>query len=252
MASFISPRCLPVAALSLGLMAVAGGRMALASGEPRPDGYLTKQVVVLVYAGEPRFDRTPRGLTIQREVSLFEGYLWRNSMRHLSVETSVHFIDRTLGADEFRNYGEQYGFLLDRSPKVESDLRGLGVDASSLILLYVPPPDRPARLAGRTFYEGNHSSIPLKEIYFQGDGFFRPLHLVMAHEFLHQIDLDFGRLKLPGEFLDPDGAGLASYPACIDPGGGDISLRTLLQFNRDCQPVRWDLLAPAYGAWVPR
>ena len=234
------------------LLAAPGLNVALATAPEGPDGYLSRHVEVLVYPSDPDFEQSPRGWTLEREVSLFEGYLWRNSMRHLAVEAHVTIVHRTLGPEEFRDYGEQFGFLLDRSPKVDSDLKARGIEATSLILLYVPPVAKPARLAGRTFYEGGHSSIPLKDVYFQENGFFRPLHLVMAHEYLHQIDLEFSKLHLPGEFLDPDGAGLGNYPSCIDSGGGDLSLRTLLQFNRDCRQVRWELLSPAYGAWIPR
>jgi hypothetical protein len=250
MGSFI-PSKHPATALLAGLV-LLGGAGSQAAAQASADGYLSRRVEVLIYSGTPQFEQTSRGATVQRELSLFEGYLWRYSLRHLSVDTHASYLDRPLEKDEFRDYGEQYGYLLDRSPKVDADLKALGIVPDSLILLYVPPPDRPARLAGRTFYEGSHSSIPLKEIYFEEDGFFRPLHLVMAHEFLHQIDLEFARLKLPSEFLDPDGAGASNYPTCIDPGGGDLSLRTLLQFNRLCQPVRWELLAPVYGAWIPR
>jgi len=217
-----------------------------------PDGYLARRVEVVVYSSDPHFDESPRGWTLRREVSLFEGYLWRNSLRHLSVEARLTIIQRSLDDGEFRDYGEQFGYLLDRSPKVNADLKARGIEATSLILIYEPPSGKPARLAGRTFYEGGHSSIPLKEVYFLENGFFRPLHLVMAHEYLHQIDLEFSKLHLPGEFLDPDGAGLVGYPDCIDSGGGDLSLRTLLQFNRECQQVRWDRLAPTYGEWIPR
>jgi len=235
------------------LLAAGAGRIASATLPPEePDGYLSRRVEVVVYSSDPQFDESARGWTLRREVSLFEGYLWRNSLRHLSVETRLTTIHRSLASDEFRDYGEQFGFLLDRSPKVDADLRARGIEAASLILIYEPPPGKPARLAGRTFYEGGHSSIPLKEVYFLENGFFRPLHLVMAHEYLHQIDLEFSKLHLPGEFLDPDGAGAADYPNCIDSGGGDLSLRTLLQFNRDCRRVRWDRLAPTYGEWIPR
>ncbi|MCI0658429.1 MAG: hypothetical protein L0170_15365 [Acidobacteria bacterium] len=234
------------------LFAAPGTHVVGATATQEPDGYLSRRVELVVYPSDPQFEQSPRGWTLQREVSLFEGYLWRNSLRHLAVETRVTVIHRSLDPEEFRDYGAQFGFMLDRSPKVNSDLKARGIEAPSLILLYVPPPAKPARLAGRTFYEGGHSSIPLKEVYFQENGFFRPLHLVMAHEYLHQIDLEFSKLHLPGEFLDPDGAGLADYPPCIDSGGGDLSLRTLLQFNRDCRQVRWELLSPAYGAWIPR
>ncbi len=251
MASFT--RSLARQATLWGLLLATGGAYAAGATAPgEPDGYLARRLEVVVYPSDPHFEQSPRGWTLEREISLFEGYLWRNSLRHLAVDTRVTIVHRSLEPGEFRDYGEQFGFLLDRSPKVDSDLKSHGIEATSLILIYVPPPGKQARLAGRTFYEGGHSSIPLKEVYFQKDGFFRPLHLVMAHEYLHQIDLEFSKLQLPGEFLDPDGAGLADYPSCIDSGGGDLSLRTLLQFNRDCRQIRWELLSPTYGAWIPR
>src|SRR5262245_59187947 len=217
-----------------------------------PDGYLSRRVDILVYAGGAGFEPSERGLTVEREVSLFAGYLWRYSLRRLSVDPRLTVIHRPLFPQEVRDYVEAFGWLMDRSARVDADLRERGLRPSSLILLYVPPADRPPRLAGRTFFEGAHSSIPLRDVYFRDEGFSRPLHLVMAHEFLHQIDLEFSRLHHPAEFLDPDGAGTPEYPTCIDPGGGDLSLRSLLQFNRDCRPVRWELLAPEHGEWIPR
>jgi hypothetical protein len=222
------------------------------AAEPPGDGYLSRRVEILVYPGDHDFERSTRGLTLEREITLFEGYLWRHSHRHLAVEARATVMHRNLSPEEFRNYGEQFGYLLDLSPRIESDIREKGLSHDSLILLYDSPSDRPSRLAGRTFFEGSHSSIPLRDSYFLDDGFTRPLHLVMAHEFLHQIDLAFSRLGRSADFLDPDAAGSSEAPPCIDAGGGDLSLRSLLQFNRECRPVRWDLLAPAFGTWVTR
>jgi hypothetical protein len=245
-----APRIL-VAALAA-LLATGPSASAPIAPAPPSDGYLVQQVEVLVYPADGDFDKSGRSWTLHRELSLFEGYLWRYSLRRLSVETHLDIVHRKLREDEFRDYGSRFGFLLDRSPEVESDLRGLGATSSALLLLYDPPADRPNRIAGRTFFEGTHSSIPLSSRYFQEDGFERPLHLVMAHEYLHQIDLAFSRLKAPASFLDPDGAGQADYPPCIDPGGGDLTLRTILQFDRSCHPVDWRLLSPDYGTWTPR
>jgi len=237
----------------LGLLAACSvSTSATAAAEPPGDGYLSRRVAILVYPEDRDFERSARGLTLDREITLFEGYLWRHSLRHLAVEARVTVVHRDLSSEEFRNYGEQFGYLLDLSPKIESDIREKGLSRDCLILLYDSPADRPSRLAGRTFFEGAHSSIPLRDSYFLEDGFYRPLHLVMAHEFLHQIDLAFSRLGHSADFLDPDAAGSPEAPPCIDAGGGDLSLRSLLQFNRECRPVRWDLLAPAFGTWVTR
>ncbi len=246
-------------ALRLALAAFLALRLAVVSLQAAPDspgnagdGYLSQQVQILVYPSDGKFEESARGWTLRREVSLFEGYLWRYSLRRLSVEARVHVLHRTLLPGEFRDYGARYGFLLDRSPEVEADLRSLGAESSPLLLLYDSPPDRPSRLAGRTFFEGGHSSIPLSPRYFLNDGFDRPLHLVMAHEYLHQIDLAFSRLHHPSGFLDPDGVGGEGNPPCIEGGGGDLSLRTLLQFDRTCHPVDWELLSPTYGTWTSR
>jgi len=216
------------------------------------DGYLSRNLLILVYPADTGFDSSPRGWILRREISLFEGYLWRYSERRLAVETRFSIVHRSLRPEEFRDYGNQFGFLLDRSPQVEADIQSLGEDPSSLVLLYDPPPDRPNRIAGRTFFAGAHSSIPLSSRYFEQDGFPRPLHLVLVHEYLHQLDLSFSRNHHPEGFLDPDGAGLPDYPSCIDPGGGDLSMRTLLQYNRFCRPIDWMLLAPDQGSWVSR
>jgi hypothetical protein len=216
------------------------------------DGFLSQKLEILVYPSDHRFEQSGRGWTFQREISLFQGYLWRYSLRRLSVETHIDIVHRKLLPEELLNYGPRFGFLLDRSPQVISDLRARGVSGLPLLLLYDAPPARPSRIAGRTFIEGGYSSIPLSPRYFQDDGFDRPLHLVMAHEYLHQIDLAFSRLRRPSSFLDPDGAGLPGYPPCIDPGGGDLSLRSILQFDSSCKPVDWEALAPAYGTWMRR
>lgn len=248
-----SPACrLSLALLSAILMGLPiRGALHADNGAPG-DGYLSQRVEVLVYPSDDRFEESDRGWILRREISLFEGYLWRHSLRRLSVEVRVNVVHRRPGRGEFRNYGDRFGFLLDRSPEVEADLRSLGATGSSLLLLYDPPPDCPNRIAGRTFYEGTHSSIPLSPRYFLQSGFDRPLHLVMAHEYIHQIDLAFSRLHHPSGFLDPDGAGQEGYPPCIDSEGGDRSLRTVLQFDRSCGPVDWGLLSPAYGTWISR
>ena len=241
-------------AVLLGMLLAVGSALASSAVTPEQpgDGYLSRRVEILVYPADQDFEHSARGLTLEREITLFEGYLWRHSLRHLAVEAHATVIHRDLFPEEFRNYGEQFGYLLDLSPRIESDLRIRGLSHDSLILLYDSPANLPPRLAGRTFFEGSHSSIPLRENYFREDGFFRPLHLVMAHEFLHQIDLAFSRLGFSADFLDPDAAGSADAPPCIDSGGGDLALRDLLRFNRQCHPVRWDLLAPVFGTWVAR
>lgn len=225
---------------------------AATDGMRSTDGYLVRDVAVLVYPEDVGFESSDRAWTVRREVTLFEGYLWRYSGRRLSVNAHLSIIHRTLQAGEFRDYGRQFGFLLDRSPQVDADLRALGESASSVLLIYDPPPDRPNRIAGRTFFGGNHSSVPLSSRYFEGDGFLRPLHLVMVHEYLHQIDLAFSRVHHPAEFLDPDGVGEVDYPSCIDRAGADRSMRSLLVYNRSCQPISWNLLSPDSGTWIPR
>jgi hypothetical protein len=247
----------PTAHRTLGALLGLALSPAIASAAPSPtgaapDGYLSQKVEILVYAADAGFEDSERGWTLRREISLFEGYLWRYSLRKLSVDSRLDVVHRKLLAGEFRDYGAQFGFLLDRSAAVEADLRARGAADLPLLILYDPPPDRPNRLAGRTFFEGRHSSIPLSSRYFMQDGFYRPLHLVMSHEYLHQIDLAFSRLRHPAEFLDPDGVGQLDYPPCIEPGGGDLSLRTLLRFDRGCGPVDWELLAPSFGTWNPR
>lgn len=241
-----------VAAVALLLAILPAAPVLPADSGVSRDGYLSQKVEVVLYPSDQGFEESERGWILRREVSLLEGYLWRYSLRRLSVEVRLNVVHRRLRPEEFRDYGERFGFLLDRSPEVEADLRGLGVAGAPLLLLYDPPAGCPNRIAGRTFFEGAHSSIPLSPRYFSQSGFERPLHLVMAHEYIHQIDLAFGRLHHASAFLDPDGAGEAGYPPCIDPGGGDLSLRSVLQFDRSCGPVDWEILSPAYGTWIPR
>jgi len=232
-------------------LSVSGAAPPPDAGAPG-DGFLSQRVEILLYPSDGGFEASERGSILRREVSLLEGYLWRHSLRRLSVEVRLNVVHRRLRKEEFRDYGERFGFLLDRSPQVEADLRELGITASPLLLLYDPPPECPNRIAGRTFFEGSHSSVPLSPRYFLQSGFDRPLHLVLAHEYIHQIDLAFSRLRHPSAFLDPDGAGQPGYPPCIDPGGGDLSLRSVLRFDRSCGPVDWGLLTPAYGTWIAR
>ena len=185
-----------------------------------------------------------------RELRMFLAIARSGSMAKAAktLATSQPAISKAI-ADMEHNLGVR---LLDRSPQVDADLRSLGEMASSVLLIYDPPPDRPNRIAGRTFFGGNHSSVPLTSRYFEGDGFLRPLHLVMVHEYIHQIDLAFSRVHHPAEFLDPDGIGEVDYPSCIDEAGADRSMRSLLHYNRSCQPINWVLLSPDFGTWIAR
>ena len=254
MGSWGSSRALRFVAVTTALIGACliSSPSAETNGSLSADGYLARDVAVLVYPADAGFESSDRAWTLRREVSLFEGYLWRHSERRLSVNAHLSIIHRTLQAAEFRDYGRQFGFLLDRSPQVDADLRALGESTSSVLLIYDPTPDRPNRIAGRTFFDGNHSSVPLSSRYFEGDGFLRPLHLVMVHEYLHQIDLTFSRVHHPAEFLDPDGVGEIDYPSCIDRTGADRSMRSLLLYNRSCQPISWYLLSPNFGTWISR
>src|SRR5713101_8569751 len=104
------------------------------------DGYLSRKLLILVYPADAGFDSSPRGWILRREISLFEGYLWRYSDRRLAVDTRCSILHRSLRPEEFRDYGERFGFLLDRSSQVEADIQSLGEDPSSLVLLYDAPP----------------------------------------------------------------------------------------------------------------
>src|SRR5262245_16337112 len=134
------------------LAAAPSGGAAGAASPPGADGYLSQTVDLLVYPSDAGFEASERGWILRREISRFEGYLWRNSGRHLSVETRLTILHRPLQRDEFRDYGEQFGFLLDRGSRIDKDLTERGISPSALLLLYDPLPDRPARLAGRTFF----------------------------------------------------------------------------------------------------
>ena len=154
------PGILLAALLAFPIVPCAFGASSRPAGDSG-DGFLSQRIEILVYPSDDRFEESDRGWTLQREASLFTGYLWRYSLRRLSLEAHVDIVHRKLQPGEFRDYGSRYGFLLDRSPEVEADLRALGVLALPLLILYDPPPDRPNRIAGRTFFEGTHSSIPL-------------------------------------------------------------------------------------------
>jgi hypothetical protein len=249
-------RSLFVPILVLAVFASPGSGSAAweAPAEPNPpggDGYLVRRLDIVVYPADPGFESSRRGWTLQREIEFFGGYLWRHSGRRLSVDSRITVVHRALEPEEFREQGRPFGFLLDRSSRVEEDLRGIP-NVSDLLILYDPPRDRPPGLAGRTFSGAFASSIPLSGRYFEDDGFSRPLHLVMVHEYLHQLGLAFARIRRPAGFLDPDLAGRPGAPGCLDRAGADLAMRSVLRFDSACGPVDWKALDPGEGTWVAR
>jgi len=108
----------------------------------------------------------------------------------------------------------------------------------------MPEPDRREDLL-----EGSHSSVPSRPL-LPAVGLRPPLHLVLAHEYIHQIDLAFSRLRHPPRsstgWRRPARLSPASIPAEAICREERPPVRPLLR-SRD-----WGLLTPAYGTWIAR
>lgn len=240
-----------ILALGLGLVRP---HPAAAGPSVGPDGILLQRVVVAVYLSEGPDERRRLAL-LEREVRQFEAYLWRHSERKVRVEAELFAVGRAARAEDLQGEDERWGWALGRSKRVEGDLKRAGYDArryDGLILLFDPPRGRPCLAAGLTWHRERYSSIPLKENLFEGSGHRYPLHLVMVHEYLHQIDSAFEEAGRAAGFEDPDRVGRPGDSACVLPGDEYPYFRTALQQDEMCHPPDWQALDGRMGVWTSR
>lgn len=218
------------------------------------DGMLLQRVLVAVYFAPGEQERTRLGM-LEREVRQFEAYLWRYSGRKVRVEAELVPIDRPVGEADLEGEDPRWGWALTRTRSVDDDLRHAGYSASrhhGLILLFDPPSDRPCLAAGLTWHRERYSSVPLKENLFEGSGHRYPLHLVMVHEYLHQIDSAFEEAGRATGFEDPDRVGRPAGAACVLPGDEYPFFATALQQDELCRPPAWQALDGRMGIWISR
>jgi hypothetical protein len=216
------------------------------------DGILLQRVLVAAYLREA--GPTRLGL-LQREVQQFEAYLWRHSGRKVRVEAVLARIGRSVDLAEMQGSDPRWGYALGRSERVERDLLGAGYDPASydgLILLFDPPRGRPCLAAGLTWHGQRTSAVPLKDNLFEEGGHRHPLHFVLVHEYLHQIDSAFEEAGRAAGFEDPDRVGRSGSPACVLPGDEYPFFRTSLQQDAQCRPPEWRALDGHMGTWIAR
>ena len=236
---------------------VAAALAGLPSGEParpQPQGILLQRVLVAVYLRDDAEQRS-RLAVVEREVRQFEAFLWRDSERQVRVEATLVPIPRSLSEGDLQGRDLRWGYALARSARVEEDLHGAGYDPArydGLILLFDPPRARPCLAAGLTWHRERYSSIPLKETLFEDAGHHFPLHLVMVHEYLHQLDSAFEAAGRATGFEDPDRIGSIPDSACVLPGDLYPFFRTALQHDEMCRPTDWKALDGLMGTWVSR
>lgn len=239
-----------LAGLGVALVAIP----APADPAPPAEGILLQRVLVAAYVREDPAERGRLAL-LEREVRQFEAYLWRTSNRKVRVEATLLPVGRTARAAELEGEDPRWGWALGRSERVDEDLRRAGYQPSrydGLILLFEPPRGRPCRAAGLTWHRERYSSIPLKENLFEEAGHRYPLHLVMVHEYLHQIDSAFEAAGRAAGFEDPDRVGRAGEAACVLPGDEYPFFRTALQQDETCRPPDWRALDGQMGTWMSR
>jgi hypothetical protein len=232
--------------------AAAVAACAALASETGADGILLQRVLVAAYL---RGGEAVRLGLLQREVSQFESYLWRHSGRKVRVEATLAFIDRPIDPAELQGSDPRWGYALGRNDQVERDLRGAGYEPGSfdgLILLFDPPRGRPCLAAGLTWHGERTSAVPLKEDLFQEDGHRYPLHYVMVHEYLHQIDSAFEEAGRGTGFEDPDRVGRPGSRACVLPGDEYPYFKTSLQHDALCRPTEWRVLDGLMGTWILR
>ncbi len=224
------------------------------ASQSEPGGMLVQRVLVPAYLQEGT-PRARRLALIEREVRLFESLVWKHSDRKVRVEATLLPVSRLILESDLTAYSEEWGYALARSTRVQEDLRLAGVELSEydgLVLLFDPIPDRPCQAAGLTWHSERYSSIPLKENLFQESGHRYPLHLVMTHEYLHQLDSAFEEAGRAEGFGNPDRTAQAPGTACVLPGDPYPHFRTALQHDELCRPTDWRVLDGLMGSWATR
>ncbi len=244
--------------LEIGIILLSAALSALppvaSAQEPPADGILVQRVLVAAYFRDQPH-RSARLALLEREVRMFEALLWQHSGRRLRVEATLVPVGRAISQAEVTPYSPEWGYALERSAWVEQDLQQAGhatTGYDGLILLFDPIPSRPCHAAGLTWHRQRYSSIPLKKNLFEDLGHRYPLHLVMVHEYLHQLDSAFEAAGEASGFADPDRMGRTAHASCVLPGDQHPFFRTTLQHDEMCRPTRWRMLDGLMGAWITR
>ena len=202
------------------------------------DGYLRQKVAVLVFM-EPSGQKLSEMAEwiLVREIRAFEAFVWRYSGKRLLVETVKIDSGRGLSEEEFLNRGPRWGYQPNLGPTIVADLERQGwtpLQFDGLLMLYEQPPTRQTPVGGVTYGRQGFSAIPLKDYIFNDTGRRYPLHLLLAHEFLHQMEQAF--------------EAATGRPYLVSPDQGD--LRTVLRRNSNGSEIEWWLLSPALGSWI--
>ena len=210
------------------------------SPAPSSDGYLQQKVAILIYS-EPTGGNLPDGAEwiLAREIRAFEAFVWRHSGKRLYVETVRIQTGRRLKKEEFMDRGPGWGHQPRFSPEIASDLKRSGWSRSqfgAMLVLYEPLPAMETPVAGATYGPKGFSTIPLTEATFAKAGRKYPLHLLLVHEFLHQLEQAFEEATGGPYLFNPD----------------EEDLKRVLRRNYQGSEIEWRILSPALGAWIPR
>lgn len=220
------------------------------NGRPPGDGYLRQKLGILVYGQTGDRFAKRRAWILKREIGSFESFLWRESGRRLFVDPIVLYPGRRLEEREYIDTRSRWGYLPDFSQGVASDLKRAGFDRhdfDALIILYEPLDNRKTSLAGATYQPPDISSIPLRDETFLEGGRRHPLHRLLVHEYLHQMEFAFERIERERYLIDPD---TGDWEQCSAEAVDE--LRVELKRNSTCSEIEWSLLSPEAGTWVRR
>jgi hypothetical protein len=236
---------------TLAAIAVVAFLGLVASVRGSADGFLRQKIGILIYSdfANVQFPDSAQWI-LRREIRSFESFLWSNSDRKVYIDPVIVNPGRLLLEQEFLNAGPRWGYLPGYSSQIESDLQAAGWNRSDfdiLVLLYEPLPDRDTPLAGATYLPPELSSIPLRRETFLQSGRRHPLHLLLVHEYLHQMNFLFSDAGGDTYLIDPD---TDAWERCSS-GTGD-ELQVALRRNATCNEVEWFLLSPESGIWVAR
>ena len=203
-------------------------------------GHLRQKVAVLVFMEPSRQKLSEMAeWIVAREIRAFEAFVWRYSGQRVLVETVKIDPGRGLSEKEFLYHGPRWGYQPKLGATIAADLERQGwtpLQFDGLVVLYEPPPTRPTPLAGVTYGLQGYSAIPLKDYTFSDAGKRYPLHLLLVHEFLHQMEQAF--------------VATTGGPYLVSPDEGD--LRTALRRNSNGSEIEWRMLSPALGSWISR
>jgi hypothetical protein len=207
------------------------------SAVPTHGGHLQQRIAVLIFT-EPSAGRLPDDANwiLVREIRAFETFVWRYSGRKVQVEAVPIRVGRLLRPDEILDRGPFWGFL--PGPATVSTLEDSGWSRSQfdgVVVLYEPPARLKPGVAGATYGPAGFSVIPLTPLTFTESGRRYPLHLVLAHEYLHQLEVAFTESTGVSYLASPD----------------DHDLRRVLQVNSEGSAIDWRLISPTIGSWVP-